>query len=180
MRSASKEASMPRPVRNPEDIVDLFTFGRWANDKICGAASQLDEAELAREVGGSFGSVRGTLLHLFGAEWVWLERFQGRSPRAMPEDGAPITTVAEVRTRWDPVQEQLRVYVQSQTPESLAETIRYTSFAGEAFTRPLSDALVHLVNHGTYHRGQIVTLLRQLGKTAPSTDYLRYIDAGQG
>ena len=168
---------MPRPVRTPDEIVDLFAFGRWANDKICEAASQLDEAEFGREVGGSFGSVRGTLLHLYGAEWVWLERFHGRSPRAMPDDGRPVETLADVRLRWDPVQEELRLYAREMTPEKLAAELSYTTFAGDPFTRVLSDALVHLVNHGTYHRGQVVTLLRQLGKSAPSTDFLRYLDA---
>jgi uncharacterized damage-inducible protein DinB len=171
---------MPRPVRTPEEVVDLFAFGRWANDKICEAVSQLDDDAFAREVGGSFGSVKGTMLHLYGAEWVWLERFRGRSPRAMPDEGRPIQTLAEVRTKWDPIQEELRVFVRSLTPATLAGTIDYQSFAGEPFTRVLSDALVHLVNHGTYHRGQVVTLLRQLGKTAPSTDFLRYLDAAKG
>jgi uncharacterized damage-inducible protein DinB len=170
---------MPRPVRTPDEVVDLFAFGRWANDKICEAASQLDGAAFAREVGGSFGSVRGTMLHLYGAEWVWLERFHGRSPRAMPEDGRPVETLADLRAKWDPVQEELRVFVRALTSEKLSATISYSSFAGESFTRVLSDALVHLVNHGTYHRGQIVTLLRQLGKSAPSTDFLRYLDAAK-
>ena len=170
---------MPRPIRTPEDIVDLFTFGRWANDKICEAVSQLGDDDFRREVGGSFGSVRGTLLHMYGADWVWLERFEGRSPRAMPEDGRPVDTLADVRVKWDPIQEELRVYAQSMTSESLAGRLTYTSFAGEPFTRVLSDALVHLVNHGTYHRGQVVTLLRQLGKSAPSTDFLRYLDAAK-
>jgi uncharacterized damage-inducible protein DinB len=170
---------MPRPVRTSEEIIDLFAFGRWASDKICEAVSQLDEAEFSKEIGGSFGSVRGTLLHLYGAEWVWLERFHGRSPRAMPDDGGPVTTLADVRTKWDPIQEQLRVFVQELTPAKLAGSVSYTSFAGEPFTRVLSDALVHLVNHGTYHRGQVVTLVRQLGKSAPSTDFLRYLDAAK-
>jgi uncharacterized damage-inducible protein DinB len=170
---------MPRPVRAPADVVDLFTFDRWANDKICQAVSQLSDEELARQVGGSFGSVRVTLLHMYGADWVWMERFEGRSPRAMPEEGRSARTLAEIRTKWDPIQEELRVFALSMTPERLASMLHYTSFAGEAFERVLSDALVHLVNHGTYHRGQVVTLLRQLGKTAPSTDYIRYLDAGQ-
>lgn len=170
---------MPRPVRTPEEIVDLFAFGRWANEKICEAVSQLDDHEFGREVGGSFGSVRGTLLHMYGADWVWLERFGGRSPRAMPENARPVETLADVRVKWDPIQEELRVFAQSMTPESLGGRLSYTSFAGEPFTRVLSDALVHLVNHGTYHRGQVVTLLRQLGKSAPSTDFLRYLDAAR-
>ncbi|HEX4440906.1 MAG TPA: DinB family protein [Thermoanaerobaculia bacterium] len=170
---------MPRPIRTPDDIIDLFAFGRWANDKICEAVGELDDDAFGHESGGSFGSVRGTLLHLYGADWVWLERFHGRSPRAMPDEPEPIRTLAQVRAKWDGVQEQLRVFVGGLTPSDLASSLGYTSFAGEAFTRVLSDALVHLVNHGTYHRGQVVTLLRQLGKSAPSTDFLRYLDAAK-
>ena len=166
---------MPRPLRTPDEVVDLFAFGRWANDKICEAASQLDDAAFAREVGGSFGSVRGTMLHLYGAEWVWLERFHGRSPRAMPEDGRPVEALTDLRAKWDPVQEELRVFVSALTPEKLGATISYSSFAGESFTRVLSDALVHLVNHGTYHRGQIRGLYEQLGLGEfPETDLMRY------
>ena len=168
---------MPRPVRAPDDVADLFLYGRWANDRIFEAVARLSDAEFAQEAGGSFGSVKATLLHMYGADWVWMERFQGRSPRAMPGDGRQAATLAEVRTKWEPVQEQLRAFVLEQTPATLASPLRYTSFAGESFTRVMSDALVHLVNHGTYHRGQVVTLLRQLGKTAPATDYIRYVDA---
>jgi len=170
---------MPRPVRTPDDIQDLFAFGRWANDKICEAVAQLDDAEFRSEAGGSFGSVRATLLHMFGADWVWLERFHGRSPRSMPEPSDPVASLAQVRAKWEPIQDQLRSFVTRLTPGDLAQSLTYTSFAGEPFQRLVSDALVHLVNHGTYHRGQVVTLLRQLGKPAPSTDYIRWVDAAK-
>ena len=66
------------------------------------------------------------------------------------------------------------------SPERLAEPLSYVSFSGESFTRQLGDALLHLANHGTYHRGQVATLLRQLGRKAAPTDYLRFIDAQKG
>jgi hypothetical protein len=62
------------------------------------------------------------------------------------------------------------------TPERLAEPLSYVAFSGDSFTRRLGDALLHLANHGTYHRGQVATLLRQLGRKAAATDYLRFID----
>ena len=170
---------MPRPVRTPDDLNDLLAFGRWANDKICESVAQLDDAAFASEAGGSFGSVRGTLLHMYGADWVWLERFHGRSPRSMPEPSEPVTTLAQVRAKWEPIQDQLREFAARATLADLGRSLSYTSFAGEPFQRILSDALVHLVNHGTYHRGQVVTLLRQLGRSAPSTDYIRWVDASR-
>jgi len=59
------------------------------------------------------------------------------------------------------------------------EALTYVNFAGQTWTYPLAETLLHVANHGTYHRGQIATMLRQLGKTAISTDYLRWIDAGR-
>jgi hypothetical protein len=63
---------------------NFFAFGRWANRTILESVAALTPEEYARLIGGSFGSVQGTLVHLYGADWVWLERFHGRSPRAMP------------------------------------------------------------------------------------------------
>ncbi len=68
-----------------EDLVELYAFNRWANAKTVESVEVLTGEEYAKAIGGSFGSVRGTLIHLYGADWVWLERFHGRSPRAMPE-----------------------------------------------------------------------------------------------
>ena len=61
-----------------------------------------------------------------------------------------------------------------------SKPLSFTSVAGDHFTRALGDTLLHLANHGTYHRGQVATLLRQLGKKATGTDYLRFIAAQEG
>jgi len=163
-------------TRTPDDIAKLFAYGRWATAKILDSAAALDADEFARPIGGSFGSVQGTLAHLYGADWVWLERFHGRSPRALPGAEA-LTSVDALRERWRPVHDGLDRYVESLAPAQLAEPLTYVNFAGQTWTYPIGEALVHVANHGTYHRGQVATLLRQLGKTAASTDYLRWIDA---
>jgi uncharacterized damage-inducible protein DinB len=163
-------------TRTPEDIANLFAYGRWATGKTLESAAVLDPEEFVKPIGGSFGSVQGTLAHLYGADWVWLERFQGRSPSSLPgaESLASLTTIRE---RWDPVHRGLRELVESLAPGRLAEPLTYVNFAGQTWTYPVGEALVHVANHGTYHRGQVATLLRQLGKKAASTDYLRWIDA---
>ena len=70
--------------RDLETLRNLFAFGRWANRTIIESVAVLTPEEYARPIGGSFGSVQGTLVHLYGADWVWLERFHGHSPRALP------------------------------------------------------------------------------------------------
>jgi uncharacterized damage-inducible protein DinB len=159
-----------------QGIAKLLAFTRWANGKALESVSVLTPEEYARPIGGSFGSVRGTLVHLYGADWVWLERFHGRSPRALPA-GDDVATFEALRGKWNAVEERQREYVAALTQDRLAEPLTYANFAGETWTYPLGEALLHLANHGTYHRGQIATLLRQLGKTPIPTDYLRYLDA---
>jgi uncharacterized damage-inducible protein DinB len=158
---------------------NFFAFGRWANRTILESVAALTPEEFARSIGGSFGSVQGTLVHLSGADWVWLERFHGRSPREMPA-GYELLDLEALARKWREVEAGQDAYIAKLTPERLAEPLSYVSFSGDSFTRELGDALLHLANHGTYHRGQVATLLRQLGHTAASTDYLRFIDAQKG
>ena len=162
-----------------QTLRNFFIFGRWANRTILESVAALTPEEYARPIGGSFGSVQGTLLHLYGADWVWLERFHGRSPRNRPP-GDDLVTLEALARKWREVEAGQDAFIAALTQERLSEPLSYVSFAGDSFTRFLGDALLHLANHGTYHRGQVATLLRQLGKTATPTDYLRFIDAQKG
>jgi uncharacterized damage-inducible protein DinB len=162
-------------TRTPEDIADLFAFGRWATRQTLASAAPLTPEEFARPIGGSFGSVEATLTHLYGADWVWLERWHGRSPRALAEsDAAP--NLAALARMWETVHDGQQAFVASLSSTRMSELLTYVNFAGKTLTYGIGDTLVHAANHATYHRGQIATLLRQLGKTPISTDYLRYID----
>ena len=162
---------------SPEQIATLFAYGRWADGKLLEAAQPLSAEEFLRPIGGSFGSIQATFAHLYGADWVWLERWHGRSPSALP--GADeLKTLAVVRERWERVLEGQRAFADSVGADRMGEPLTYVNFAGQTLTYPLGETLLHAANHGTYHRGQIATMLRQLGHKAPSTDYLRYVDAG--
>ena len=162
-------------TRTPEDIADLFAFGRWATRQTLASAAPLTPEEFVQPVGGSFGSVQATLTHLYGADWVWLERWHGRSPGALPGADAALS-VAALGAKWETVHDGQQAFVASLSPARMSEPLTYVNFAGKTLTYRIGDTLVHAANHATYHRGQIATLLRQLGKTPISTDYLRYVD----
>jgi uncharacterized damage-inducible protein DinB len=164
-------------LHSPEGIAKLYAFGRWANARTLESVSPLTPEEYNRQVGGSFGSVQGTLAHLYGADWVWLERWHGRSPRALPA-AQQVPTLDVLREKWREVEDGHAEFVGAITPERMEEKLTYVNFAGKTWTYPLGEALLHVANHGTYHRGQVATLLRQLDKTPISTDYLRFLDAG--
>ena len=126
-------------------------------------------------MGGSFASLRGTLAHVYGAEWIWLERWRGLSPRSLPFS-LDFPDVERIRTRWQDVEREQREFLDALDPARLAEVISYVNLKGETFAYPLRRMLQHVVNHSSYHRGQIATLLRQLGATPLSTDLLLYDD----
>lgn len=165
-------------TRTPEDIARLFAYSRWANAKVLESVSTLTPEELGRPVGGSFSTVLGTLTHVYGGEWVWLERFLGRSPRALPP-AQEIASLGALREKWREVEQSHKGFVEGLTTSGMTETLRYTNFAGENRSYPIGELLVHLANHSTYHRGQVTTLLRQLGKTPTATDYLLFLDVPQ-
>jgi uncharacterized damage-inducible protein DinB len=126
-------------------------------------------------MGNSFSSVRDTLAHILGAEWIYLERWQGRSPKASL-DPATFPTVQSLESRWETVERDQMQFIEALTPQRLREELAYVNLRGQRYSYPLWQQLVHVVNHSSYHRGQITTLLRQLGAEAMSTDFLVYFD----
>lgn len=160
-----------------ETLRQLYDYNYWARDRQLEACRALTDEQFLRPMGNSFSSVRDTLAHLVGAEWVWQERWRGRSPRAVPwPDDCP--TVAAVEERWRGVELDVRDFLAQLSEEQLASPLSYTNFAGAQCTYPLWQAMLHLVNHQTYHRGQVSTLLRQLGAKAAPLDLLLAADAG--
>ena len=161
--------------QTPQDISRLFAYNRWANGKTLEPVAALTAEEYVRALGGSFPSVGGTLAHIYAAEWIWLERWQGRSPRGLPSS-QEVPDLATLRERWKAVEEGQRVFLAGLSEPRMAEIVTYVNVRGETWSYPLGEMLVHLVNHSTYHRGQVATMLRQLGKAPEPTDYLLFLD----
>ncbi|MBI4409999.1 MAG: DinB family protein [Gemmatimonadetes bacterium] len=159
-----------------ERIREMFEYNRWANERMLEAAATLTPEQLTRDLRNSFPSVRDTLAHIVGAEWVWLMRWQGTSPQKLPDpDG--FATVASLRVRHDEIVRDRQELLDALTEAELERVISYRNFKGEPFAYPLWQLLRHVINHSSYHRGQITTLLRQLGAQPVGTDLLRFYDA---
>jgi len=158
-----------------ESIRELYGYNRWANARSLEAAAAVSTEDFTREVGGSFASLRGTLAHMYGAEWIWLQRWKGISPRQLPFS-LEFPDAASIRSRWQAVENERQVFLDALDPARLAEVLSYVNLQGQTFAYPLRRMLQHVVNHGTYHRGQITTLLRQLGAAPLATDLLLYDD----
>lgn len=157
------------------DIRELYVYNRWADQRSLTAAAKLDKATFVRPMGNSFSSVRDTLAHILSAEWIWLERWNGISPSAML-DASSFPTAESLKARWQTVAEDYHQFLHSLTVARLQENLAYINRAGERYAYPLWQQMVHVVNHSTYHRGQVTTLLRQLGAQPVDTDFLAYYD----
>jgi len=156
-------------------IRQLYDYNRWADRRILAMASTLTNEDFIRSMGNSFSSVRDTLSHILGAEWIWLERWQGRSPKALL-DAATFPKVQSLESRWETVEHDQTQFIEALTPQRLVEELAYLNQRGQLYSYPLWKQMVHVVNHSSYHRGQATTLLRQLGAEAVSTDFLVYYD----
>ena len=155
-----------------DEIRQLYDFNRWANARILDAAAALAPDAFDRDLGSSFPSVRATLAHVLGAEWIWLSRWNGTSPTAQP--AWELDDVSSVRARWTEVEAGQAVFLASLDDDRLDQAIDYRNLAGEPYRSPLWQMLRHVVNHSTYHRGQVTTMLRQLGAAPPATDLILY------
>ena len=158
-----------------DTLRDLFNYNYWARDRQLEACAALTEEQFLRPMGNSFSSVRDTLAHLVAVEWIWHERWRGRSPNKADAQAFAAETfpsLTSVRDRWRAVERDVRDYLAGLSEQALQQPLTYTSTKGETWTYPLWQVLLHVVNHQTYHRGQITTLLRQLGASAPAIDYL--------
>lgn len=161
------------------DIERLYDYNAWANGRVLDTVRALPAEQFLRPLGSSFSSLRDTLAHILGAEWVWLQRWRGISPPALPAT-TDFPDFAAVETRWRAVGSDLLGFVRGLYPADMERVLSYTNFRGEKFTYLLKHMLLHVVMHGNYHRGQITTMLRQLGAEPCMTDFLVYEDVLAG
>lgn len=154
-------------------VRDLYAYTEWANERVLGAAAGLSQEAFTRDLGSSFPSIRDTLAHMLGAEWIWLRRWLGESPATAPAEWV-LGTVADIQTLWAGVAAQRREFLGALDAAALTRVIDYRSLRGDPFRAPLIELLLHGVNHTTYHRGQVITMLRQSGAEGVNTDLVTY------
>jgi uncharacterized damage-inducible protein DinB len=163
-----------------QDIFTLYEYNRWANGRTLEAAEKLDPTAFVKDLKNSFPSVRDTLAHILGAEWIWLRRWKGESPAKLIV-ATEFPTAASLRERFMAVDGERKGFMTGLSEEQLQQSFDYKDLAGNLLHLPFVQSMQHVVNHGTYHRGQITTMLRQLGATPVGTDMSRfYLDRVAG
>ena len=156
-----------------DEVRQLFAYNAWANRLLFDAAEALPPEVYQRDLKSSHGGIHGTLAHIVWAEQLWLHRWLQR-PNPAVTQGRDLLDLAAVRTRWEEVEEERAQFLKGMTEATLSETRTVQPSTGGAFEHTFAQMLQHTIDHSTYHRGQVVTMLRQVGVTPPVTGLIFY------
>lgn len=152
----------------------LLDYHYWARDRFLEALTRLSTDAYTTARGSSFASIRDTAVHIYSAEWAWHSRWRGTSPAA-PVTADTLPDVGALAAAWRDLEAQVRAFVNELGEEGMSRSFTYRNYAGKEGTSIFWHMAQHVVNHASYHRGQVTTLIRQAGAEPPqSTDLIAY------
>ena len=156
------------------NLIKHLSYNLWANERICHVLMAQQEDILSAEKKSSFSSINKTVLHIWDAETIWLTRLRGGSLSDWPSKSFT-GSKADMLKGLIGISTELIQYVKDKSEAFIREKIAYKNMKGDAYENTVEEILYHLVNHGSYHRGQIITLLRDSGVTQlVSTDLIAW------
>lgn len=156
-----------------EDLEELYAYNGWANERVRNSIQCLNTEVFKRDLEASFGSLQGTVTHLVSAQWNWLRRWKGQSI-SQAVSGEALATPEEANRRWVEVDQALTSFVDELDTRRLQQSIVLKTSQGSSYSSLLWQAMLHVVNHSSYHRGQIAAMLRQVGAIPQGTDLMLY------
>jgi uncharacterized damage-inducible protein DinB len=148
-------------------------YNRWATSRVLDEVTPLPSEQLLRDLGGSFHSIYDTVVHLFQADSIWLDRLEGRPTGGLADYAAPGCTF-ELHDAWTGVLDKMIHWAEAQNEADWSRDLSYKSLAGVSYATPLWQMVLHIVNHGSHHRGQITSMLRQLGVKPVNIDLIGF------
>jgi uncharacterized damage-inducible protein DinB len=154
-------------------LLDYVRYNLYCNEKFVELFKQYDDDLIEKEIISSFSSIRNTLLHLWDAQTLWLSRLNGISPTEFPSKNFTGNN-AEVYQKLIDNSKQFLQFVENQPPQFFKKKITFNILsASGTFSHTAQDMIHHCMNHQSFHRGQLVTMARQLGiKQFPRTDFI--------
>jgi uncharacterized damage-inducible protein DinB len=159
---------------NKADILTLYDYNYWANARVLHAAARVMPEQFVVAAPVSHGSLRGALVHIFGAEVVWRLRCQeGISPPAMPAE-SEFPTLEPLVQSWQVEEKAMRAYLDSLPEADFERRVRYQTTTGVPYENILWHLLVHLVNHGTQFRAEASVVLTGYGHSPGDLDMILY------
>jgi uncharacterized damage-inducible protein DinB len=160
-------------------VREYWAYHHWANRKLFEVTAALGEEAAGRPVGTQFSerTLRAMLVHIYGAEWFWLETWRGRPPavvRCDPTYGLVIRTLGELRRWWDELEAEQRRFLDDLVETDLARPLDGTTPEGRTYSRPLGMLLLHVPTHAAHHRSELATMLTMVSGSPPDTGINSY------
>jgi uncharacterized damage-inducible protein DinB len=157
-----------------QDLKTLVDYHYWARDRMFEALEPLTSEQFNRDLGSSFKSLRETVVHIYAAEWAWQSRWDGHSPAGLVT-GEPLDDLGAIRRAWTSHEAKVRAFVDGLGAAGVARVFEYKLLSQQPGSSPFWQMLQHVVNHASYHRGQVTTMLRQVGAApAKSMDMIAF------
>lgn len=150
----------------------LHAYNAWATNRLFTALESLPTEQYHRDMHSSHGSIHGTLIHLVGAEKLWLARWEGRAEPFLTATEAP--TREALYTVWERAGFSTAKFLGTMSDAKLQERLALRSPQGGTSHTTYWQAIQHVVDHSTYHRGQVVCMMRQAGAIPPSTGLIQF------
>jgi len=161
-----------------KDTAFLIDYHLWAHNKVLQQLKTITSEEWNKELGGSFPSLREVYKHLVIADYRWLQRWKGVPFADVPADFV-FDSFTQLAATWQPVLGDMEATARQFFEAGIDEPISFITGKGAKHTMPFWQTLYQVVNHGTYHRGQVTNLLRMLNKEAVTTDiFLFFVERG--
>ena len=160
-------------VTYSQSLQNLLQYHRWATHRVLTEVQQLDSERLVRNLHSSFASVYDTVVHLYQSDMVWLERLEER-PNSKPEDYSSPGCMYDLSEVWLAVIDRMIAFAAQLNESDWERKIAYKSMAGAPYESPIWHMIVHVVNHGTHHRGQVTSMMRQLGEKPVNLDLMAF------
>lgn len=156
-------------------LLKLTQFNLWANTKLMEWCIKAGDEKADIIFQSSFPTIRKTLYHIYDAEWVWMLRLNHQKLESWPPSKDFKFTLIEFAKVFASQSQAIIDYVATLSDNSADELLNYKNVKGDTFQNRIADIINHVVNHGTYHRGQLITMLRTVGFTdVSSTDYITF------
>ena len=155
-------------------LLQYAGYNVWANQKLIDCIDNLTDEQIKREMDSSFKSIYATLIHLWDAESIWWQRVKLQEQIEVP--GSHFNgSVLELGNNLLRQSKQWKEWVDIATEAALEHEFIYRNSKKEQFKQPVYDTLLHLFNHQSYHRGQLITMFHQVGlENIPNTDFISF------
>jgi uncharacterized damage-inducible protein DinB len=150
-------------------------YSAWASQRLMDVAAKLSPEELLRDFQTADKTVLDTLVHIYAADRVWLSRMlaEPRTTFVDPED----RDLSLLQVEWPALHQRWKLWLRDFNDDDASRVISYQDMKGRPYSQPVWQIVLHLVNHGTHHRGQVSGFLRSMGRTPPPLDLIAYYRA---